>query len=553
MQDQAGSAFWMKDAWLPAHLKRHQVCPYHWQTFSDLVLNKLEFAFMRVLLNVLLGLVTVLPCLGQEAASPAAPAGPTEQQTNQSSDIKDRLNELATKYGAVAASGEIVLKPRPGTANLHFADDARGAYRDVARTFGINVTFDESAPTRRVRLDLDNVDFQTAMDTLADMTRTFWAPVAPDEVIVAADTSAKRKELEHMVLRTFYFPGTSSPQELTEMMNVLRTVFEIRFVTIQANTSSIMVRAPQRTLDAAAKFLDSLSLAKPQVLLDVQVFEINHSMLRTVGINLPLQFQIFNLPSAALAALGAGNLQNIISQLLTAGTLNPNSIAALAGLVGQLQNQQSALLANPLATFGGGLTLFGIGIPPLTVNFSLNESRVNHVQSVTLRAQQGDAATLHIGDRYPIPTNSYSNLVGNQPVLGLPTGVIPAFQYEDLGLTLKAKPQAHGTESVTLDIELELRALGAQQFNGVPVIQNRSYKSMIRVKDGEAAVVTGMMSSDESKSLSGPPGLSGLPVLGRAVSNHSTQRDESELLVIITPHIVGAPEPQSILMTLPPQ
>jgi general secretion pathway protein D len=258
-------------------------------------------------------------------------------------------------------------------------------------------------------------------------------------------------------------------------------------------------------------------------------------------VQLPLQFQIFNITSAALAALNSPNLQAQIAQLIASGQLNPNDLSSIAALISQFQNQASALLANPVATFGGGLTLFAVGIPPVTANFSLNQSRVTNLEETTLRAAQGNTASMHVGTRFPVLTQSFTS---GFSALGSSTGnvlgAVPGFNYEDLGVTLKAKPQVHGTSAVTLDVELEIRSLGAQSINNIPIIQNRTYKGVITVAEGEPAVMAGILSRTESRTLAGVPALGHLPLFDRLLSNEGKNETDTELVVVITPHIVSS-------------
>lgn len=460
--------------------------------------------------------------------------------------LRDKLQEMKSQYrgmDAMEGAAEVVLQPKKARNNFSFSGDTRSIYTQLATFFGIRVSFDDSTPSRLVRFELKDADFNVAMEVARLMTHTFWVPMASDEILVAADNQQKRRELERMVQETFYLPDATTPQEVNDVVNTLRTLLEVRFVTQQPGTSSITVRAPQHTIKAAEALLSDLSLSRPQVLLQVQVFEVNQSMLRTIGVQLPLQFQIFNISSSVLAALNSPNLQNLLAQLIASGGLNSANLGSIAALVAQLQNQQNSLLANPVATFGGGMTLFGVGVPPAVANFSLNESRVRSLEDTTLRAAQGNAATLHIGTRYPVLTQSFT------PGINLPRAnnialAVPGFNYEDLGVSIKAKPQIHGTDAVTLDMEVDIRTLGAQTFNAIPVIQNRTYKGMIRVNNGEPAVMAGMLSKSEQKTLTGVPAIGRVPLFDRLLSNETRNDNETELVVVITPTIVSG-NPQS--------
>jgi len=170
------------------------------------------------------------------------------------------------------------------------------------------------------------------------------------------------------------------------------------------------------------------------------------------------------------------------------------------------------------------------------------------------------------------PLASFVNTGNNQT--SNPLLVTPSFSYEDLGIIVKAKPHVNmrppsdglpvsnppsptpsaETESadVTLDLELAIRALGGTSFNGIPVITNREFKGSVRLKDGETAMVAGAITRSELRSLSGLPGLGALPVLNHLLSSNTTDHNEDEILIVITPHIIRAPTGSSQELWLPP-
>ncbi len=441
--------------------------------------------------------------------------------------------------------GEIAVHPKPGRQSLHFSGDTRAAFTTVGNAFGVKMTFDASVQSRPLRLDVGKATFAEAMDALTAVSRTFWMPVSSNEALIAADTPATHKELDRWVLRTFYLPETTTPQDLNEVINMFRVLFEVRFVTQQPASHTITVRGPAAVIEAASRFLETLWAGRPQVMLDVEMFEINRQMLTNIGLNMPLQFNIFNIPQTALAALGNQNAQQLINQLIATGGINQANTTAISALLAQLQSQQFSLFSQPVATFGGGSTLMGVAVPPASFNFSKNESRVYTLEKLSMRASQGNAATFRLGTRYPILNGTFSpvfntpqiaNIIGTQSFVA----PFPSFTYEDLGVTVKAKPLIHGGSDVTLDLELEIKALTGQAFNGVPVISNRNYKGVITVADGEPAVIAGSISMSESATLQGLPGFSKVPGLNYALSNHTNQIDTGELLIVLTPHIVTA-------------
>jgi general secretion pathway protein D len=448
----------------------------------------------------------------------------------------------------VAESEPITLRPQPGVHTFRLREDARTLLSDVARAYGISTSIDETVRPVRVRFDVDKVDFATAMDLAGRVTKTFAVPLTETQALIVPDDPQSRQQYERMEVQHFYVAGASTPQDLNEIMNVMRGVFEVRFMTIDTAQNGIVVRAPKRLLDAASAFVDHLAPSQPQVMFDVRVYQVSHSAMRRLGMTLPLQFNMFNLSSAALAAAlgGGGNLQSLINQLIASGGINQANSQGVTALLAQLQNQQGGILSQPFATFGGGTTRFGVAIPSVTANFSFNRSDVQILQHLTLRAQQNNAATFLIGSRYPIlnasfapifNTSAISRVIGN----GSFQAPFPSFTYEDLGLTVKATPTVHADREVSLKLEMKVRSLTGQSFNAVPVISNREYQGSITVKNGEAAVVAGSVSEQDQRSLSGIPGLTHIPGAGLAFSTENRQFSEDELLITITPNIISNP------------
>jgi general secretion pathway protein D len=444
-------------------------------------------------------------------------------------------------------AGEVRVHPSTDVRDFHLRTDTRGLFQQITAAYGIRAEFDESVTPRPVRFDLGDADFWTAMRVASAMTKTFWVPLSAKQLYVIADTPTNRAQFERMAARTFYLPDATTPAELNEITSMLRTLFDIRFITQQPAQSSIVVRAPRRLLDAATKLLRSLDATRPQVMLEFQVFQISRSLLRALGLDMPLQWQAFNVTSAALAALQQPNVQNLINQLIASGGINQANTTAISALLAQLQNQQNSLLNQPFATFGGGLTRFAIPWTATTANFSRNESQVVSLQHLTVRAAQGNPATVRIGQRYPIlnaifapiyNTSAISQVIQNNSFIA----PFPSFTYEDLGIIIKATPTVH-RGSISLDLNMEIKALGTQSFNGVPVITNRQYTGGLSAADGQTVIIAGTLASSEQNTLTGLPGLSRIPLLGAAVSTRNKDVSESELLVLVTPRIVHLPYP----------
>jgi general secretion pathway protein D len=443
---------------------------------------------------------------------------------------------VANPPEVVASSDALTLKPIDGPRDFHYRGDSRGLLTAVAESYGLTEVFDDSFVGRPVRFDIERADFSTAMQAASEVTMSF--SVALDSTIIfsCADSKENHRLFDHMGMRSFYIPGEGDPQELQDVMNSLRTIFDFQIVSLNTASSTITIRGPQAALASATQFLGQLRGVRPEVLLDLQVFQIDHTYARTIGLHVPNNFNLYNIPAA----------------------LSTSSGSSLAALVAQLESGSTSILSQPLATFGGGITLMGLSLDQISAALSLNESWVRLLNHAQLRAQEQDNTTFRMGSRYPIMTSSYSSILGSVSAstlqaLGISSSTaaalssassstIPSITYQDLGLTLKVKPQVHGNSSLALELEIQLQTLGATTVNGIPIIENCQYKGTIMLKEGETAVAAKMITKSDQRSLSGLPLFSTTPAVGALTSQRTNQEEDDELLILITPYVLRSAE-----------
>lgn len=461
------------------------------------------------------------------------------------------------KLQVVQKSIEVALSPDATPRDFHFRGDSRTLLTQVARAYGITATIDDSVQTRSIRFDIDHVTFAEAMGAATQSTKTFWIALSGSQMYLVSDTPENRKNFERLAIRTFYLPDIMTPQELTEIVNALRVILDIKFVLQDASESTITIRAPLPMVDAASQMIESLVGGRPEVMLDVRVYQISSSLVRQLGMQLPSQFNIFNISPSLVASLGVG-AQDLINQLIASGGINQANSQGIQALLAQLsQATQNPIFSTPFATFGGGLTLTGVsGTPPITANLQVNESDVKSLEHVELLASQNTPALMRIGERYPIVNATFAPIYNSSSisqVLGNSTYVapFPSFNFEDLGLNLKATPIIHSNADVSLKIDLNIRTLGDQTVNGIPIILNQEYVGSITLKNEESGVVAGLISKSDANSLAGYPFLSRVPGLTYASSLHSKNVNNDELLVVMTPHIVRMAPSEGFAIQLP--
>lgn len=470
--------------------------------------------------------------------------------------VQNRLQEALRDPAAPATGGmaamladasEIHLQPKAERATFHYRGDVRGMFTELASAYGVTTEFDDSVAGKTVRFYVDDVDFFTALSLACRVSKTIWTALDARQLLIAADTAENHKQFDRMSLATFAVPGATTVQQATELVTSLRNICDFQKIS-SGQLGTMEVRAPQATLAACTKLLRQLTNDRPQVAIEIEVYQINHNFTREIGMHVPDTFNMYNLPvaavAAAAAALGGQNLSSLANQLISSGGINSAGSSALSGLLAQLQGQQNSIFSQPLATFGGGLTFSGLSLDHLTTVLSLNESWARSLSHVTLRAGQGNDATFHLGERYPILNASYAPL-SNSPAISAVLGnqsyvpPFPSVSYEDLGLSLKAKPVIHGNGDVSMTLELQVRSLTGQSANGVPVISNQEYKGSIRLRDGEGAVVAGEITTNDQRSMAGIPAIAAIPGINWAVTDNTRMKEDDELLIVITPHVVA--------------
>ena len=240
---------------------------------------------------------------------------------------------LSRNMRVVEQSTPIEMQPAAMHHDFHYKGDAKALLTQVAQAYGITAQVDDSVQQRRVRFDIEDINFATAMETVTRVTKTFWVPLSAKQILFVADTIENRRTYQRMSLRTFYLSDLATDQELTEMTNSLRVLLNLRYIAADKSQSTISVRAEEPVLEAAEQLLESLAGGRPEVLLDMRVYQISSNLLRQLGTLPPAQFTLFNISPSLIAGLGQ-NSQNLINQLIASGGINQGNSHGHPGVAG---------------------------------------------------------------------------------------------------------------------------------------------------------------------------------------------------------------------------
>jgi general secretion pathway protein D len=450
----------------------------------------------------------------------------------------------------------IPLNPARSTKSFHLRADLQEVVRSVASGYGIRCVFDDSTPHQSLRFDLEDVTYSRAMPLLLRMGHLFAVPLDNTSILIARDTAENRLRLERQMQETIYVQGMTTEQ-MSDLGNVVRNVFDVKQVTVENSLGSIVVRAPEQTLRALNLTLTDLLDGNSEVLLELKLYAIDITHGHNTGLSIPQQIGAYNVASQAQALVTAN--QTIVNQAIAQGLIpSTASVLQIAEYLIGSGVATSALLSSTVGIFGGGLTTTGVyATGGATLNFSLTDGDSRSLDDIQLRVTDRQPATFRIGTRYPITTSTYStgvagntsalagvniNGVSAQSLLSQYLGggsgqTIPQIQYEDLGITFKATPTIMKTGAVSMKLDLKIEALAGGSINNIPILASRQLVSDITVNDGETAVILSNANRSETRAVDGIPGLSELPGFQNA-SDQTIEADTSQLVLMLTPHVI---------------
>jgi len=427
-----------------------------------------------------------------------------QKQQKQDESEMERLKRKAKE----AAPGRVAPRLNPASnipIVLRFKDETvQKIYDALSKASGINFIYDERLDrNKKISIDLADVTFEQALDTLMTMNKHFYKIWDENTILIADDNQQKHKEYDDLVIQTFYL----SNADVKDVQVLLRTLLDARQLAQNDRLNAITIRDTPERVEVAGKIIESNDKAKSELIVDVELLEINRTLLQNLGID--------------LFGPGGGSGKSIN---LTYGSTNPVPLNNL-----DLLKQAGSYLIGP--------------IPGVVVNFLKTDADAQVIAKPQVRVTEGEKATVRIGDRIPIPTTTFNAA----PTVGGTVGVpITSFTYQNVGINIDIEPRVHHNKEITLKLKVEISSLAGQVSAGggltQPIIGTREIDTTIRLKDQETNLLAGLIREEERKSMSGLPGLSSIPVVRRIFGNTETNIQQTDIVLTLTPHIIRIPD-----------
>ena len=377
------------------------------------------------------------------------------------------------------------------------------AFEALSRATGVNFILDKDIkPETKATIFVKKAKIEDAIEMVLSSNGLQKKVLSENTVLVFPSTPQKLKDYQDLMIRSFYLSNTTAKQVAALVKSMLKT----KDIFVDDRLNMMTMRDTPEVIRIAEKLVAANDLADPEVVLDIQVFEVNRSRLQELGVDYPSRIGVNSLIPITTVTAATG--------VVASSTVNSASQLTLAGLL-NLNSSRFDVSPNP------------------SINFRKTTGDVNVLSNPRIRVRNNEKAKILVGDKVPvITTTSTANV-----------GISESVQYVDVGLTLNVEPRITPDNYVNIKVALEVSSLGEKTVtrNGATVytIGTRNANTILRLKDGETQVLAGLISDDERKNTSKLPGLGDIPLIGRLFSNQQDQKSKTEIVLAITPRIVS--------------
>ena len=424
----------------------------------------------------------------------------------------DEMKKRAAKHNITKAQPPKLNPASNEPISLSFPHETpvKDIYRALANAFGINILFDQAVKDDRISIELRDVTAQQALERVMQAANHFYKVLDEKTIIIVPDNPQARRDYEDLVIQTFYLSNGDAEQ----VTNVVRTMIEARNVFPLKALNAITIRDTADKVRIAEKIIQANDKAKAEVVVAVELVQLDLNKLRDIGLSLQ-----------GPAASSAGS---IVPNLTTTDSAGKTTMTPLAG--------GAAVTLDQLRSLNNGS--FTFSIPSVTYALIKNLSNSELLANPELRISEGEKATLHIGQRIPVPVSTFTAISAGTS----PYQPVVSYQYQDVGIKVSMEPRVHHNREVTLKLTVEVSNLGppveVPNQAPQPTFATRTIETTIRLKDGETNFLAGLIQNNKEESTVKTPFLGDIPFIGRLFNRTHQAETRTDLVLTMTPHII---------------
>ncbi|MGB5080898.1 MAG: secretin N-terminal domain-containing protein [Burkholderiales bacterium] len=393
------------------------------------------------------------------------------------------LAELKKEYEEKVSEGLALTSKAPITLNFR-QTDLRQAFEFLAKSFGVNVIFDESVKSVPVTLFAKDITFEQGLNLLLTTSKTFSKRIGANTILIAPDSKDKRGQYEDHLVRTFHMNSVRAK----EVADMLKGLVTIKKIIINEQLNTITIRDTEDVIRLVQRIIENNDRKPAEMVLDVEILEVNRSKSEKLG----LDFGTYAF-TAAVPAPGTVPLDSIRSTVRASATLT---------------------------------------IPPVTFRFFKQDVDAKILANPKIRVINGKIAKIHIGDRVPLRAATIVDATGQTRT---------TFDYKDIGIRLTFEPTIYLDNSALVKLGLEVSALGANIGSATEPafsIGTRNAETFMLLRDGETAILGGLIQDEERNTRVKLPGLGDIPVVGSLFTSFDDSANRTDVLLTVTPRVV---------------
>ncbi|MGD8894922.1 MAG: hypothetical protein PVJ73_02700 [Acidobacteriota bacterium] len=423
---------------------------------------------------------------------------------------RDRYDEVKARAEAVRVPLPVLSPRSPVPITLKFQDASlEKIFDSLGRIAGVNILFDEGFRDKKYSVNLSGVTFEEALEQLTFVNRLFYKVLDQNTLIVVPESRQKRVSYNELALRTFYLQNA----ELNDTVNLIKTLAKMTTVVGNPSLRAITAVGTLDQLAMAERIIKLNDKARGEVIVEVKIMEVRKNSLKQWGIDLSNYSVGTTLaPTGQEGEVGEGGFTNLRAQFLSS------------------LSRADWVVSLPSTVF---------------FRFLQTDSTVKLHAAPRLRAAEGKKAELRVGTEVPVPVTTFAAATSGISTYAPAT----SFQYRNVGVNLSLTPEISASGDITLEVTAEFSLLGEDRaVSGgespltVPTFLTRNVTNVIRLRDGETALIGGLIQGTESASVGGALGVSSIPIIGSLFGNNQNRAEDQEVIISLTPRIVRAPK-----------
>ena len=378
----------------------------------------------------------------------------------------------------------------------------------ISSATGINITYDSTFTSRPYTVDLQGVTLEQALEQILRANTLFFKVLNERTIIVVPDTTAKRQAYEEQAIRTFYL-SNADPEKLVALLLGVTRISATVQPQIMANkeNNSITARATLPLLQIIERLVEANDRPRAEIVVDVEILEVNRTRAKQYGLDL--------------------------SSLAVGLSFSPEQRPETAA---------DSPVFN-LNTISGGVSAadFYGAVPTAVVRFLASDNNTKVVAKPQLRGSEGSKLTLNLGTEVPVPSTTFTPIAAG----GTAYNPMTSFQYKTVGVNMEIEPRVTYEGDIIMQLTVEVSNVGADTNvagQNLPSFATRKASTRLRLRDGESNLLAGLLQEGERRSLRGFPGLANLPVFRQLFSANDDTIEQTDIVMLLTPHIVRTHE-----------